>query len=38
MEDVELKDGLWFIGSRLVIPDYGNIREKLLRLAHESTA
>jgi hypothetical protein len=30
------KDGLWYIGSRLMIPRVGHIRERLFRLAHDS--
>jgi hypothetical protein len=32
---VTTANGLWYIGDRLLIPRYGNIREELFRLAHD---
>jgi hypothetical protein len=33
--DIKLKNGLLFVGSRLVIPKYLDLREQLFRLAHD---
>jgi hypothetical protein len=32
---VAQKDSLWYIGTRLVIPQVGDVRESLFRLAHD---
>jgi hypothetical protein len=34
---VSTSNGLWYIGDRLLIPRYGNIREELFRLAHDAS-
>ena len=36
MPEVHIKDGLWFINDRLIIPAHGNIREQIFRLAHDT--
>jgi RNase H-like domain found in reverse transcriptase/Integrase zinc binding domain len=36
MKGITNSNGLWYISSRLVIPHYGNIRENLFQLAHDS--
>ena len=35
MPGIKLSNGLWYVGSRLIIPRVGNIRETLFRLAHD---
>ena len=30
------QDGLWFLDKRLIIPNFGNLRETLFRLAHNN--
>ena len=36
LPSVSVKDGLIFLGNRLVIPRVGNVREELFRLAHDN--
>ena len=36
MPDLHIKDGLWFLNNRLIIPAYGGIRELIFRLAHDT--
>jgi hypothetical protein len=33
---IRCKNGLWYLGDRLVIPRFGTLREDLFRLAHDS--
>jgi len=35
MPGIQLTNGLWYVGSRLIIPRVGDIRETLFRLAHD---
>ena len=35
MPGIQLSNGLWYVGSRLIIPRMGDIRETLFRLAHD---
>ena len=35
MPGIQLVNGLWYIGGRLIIPYVGDIRETLFRLAHD---
>ena len=35
MPGIQLANGLWYIGSRLIIPRVGDIRKTLFRLAHD---
>ena len=30
------QDGLWFLNERLIVPNFGNLRETLFRLAHDN--
>ena len=34
--DLQLKDDLWYVGNRLIIPRTGNLRETLFQLAHNT--
>ena len=34
--DLQLKEGLWYVGMRLIIPRTGALREALFQLAHNS--
>ena len=34
--ELQLKDGLWYVGNRLIIPRTGSLREMLFQLAHDS--
>src|SRR6202789_3868766 len=36
MPELTVKDGLWFIGDRLIVPAHSNMREKIFRLANDS--
>ena len=36
MPNILIKDGLWFLGDRLIIPADCGIREQLFRLAHDN--
>ena len=36
MPNIACKDGLWFLDDRLVIPNFGHVRETLFRLAHDT--
>ena len=36
MQGVECRDGLWFIGDRLVVPRVNSVREYLYQLAHNA--
>ena len=36
MPDLQIRDGLWFIGERLIIPAGCNARESIFRLAHDT--
>jgi hypothetical protein len=33
---LQRRDGLWFMGSRLIIPRIGSVRETIFRLAHDA--
>jgi hypothetical protein len=35
MPGIQLVNGLWYVGSRLIIPQVGDVRETLFRLAHD---
>jgi len=35
MPGIQSKDGLWYVGNRLVIPRTGDLREMLFQLAHD---
>ena len=35
MKEIVIKNGLWFLGSRLIVPDGCGLREALYRLAHD---
>jgi len=35
MPGIQLANGLWYVGDRLIIPRVGNVRETLFRLAHD---
>jgi len=35
MPGIQITNGLWYVGNRLIIPRTGNIRETLFRLAHD---
>lgn len=34
--DLQLRDGLWYVGNRLIIPRTGSLRELLFQLAHDT--
>ena len=34
--DLQLTEGLWYVGTRLIIPCTGTLREALFQLAHDS--
>ena len=34
--DLQLKEGLWYVGTRLIIPHTGALHEALFQLAHDS--
>jgi hypothetical protein len=36
MPDLHIKDGLWFLGNRLIIPADCGIREQIFRLSHDT--
>jgi RNase H-like domain found in reverse transcriptase/Integrase zinc binding domain/Reverse transcriptase (RNA-dependent DNA polymerase) len=36
MQEIHIKDGLWFVNERLIIPSDGGIREQIFRLAHDT--
>ena len=35
MPGIQLMNGLWYVGSRLIIPHVGDVRETLFHLAHD---
>jgi len=32
-----IRNGLWYVGERLVVPEFGNLRETIFRLAHDNS-
>ena len=36
MPELTIKDGLWFIGERMIIPGHSGLREEILKLAHDT--
>ena len=36
MPELTIKDGLWFLGERLIIPSDCSMREHIFRLAHDT--
>ena len=36
MPELTIKDSLWFIGERMIIPGHSRLREEILRLAHDT--
>ena len=36
MPELTIKDGLWFLGDRLIIPSHCGVREHIFRLAHDT--
>ena len=36
LPDLQLKEFLWYIGNRLIIPHTGNLHEILFQLAHDT--
>jgi Integrase zinc binding domain len=37
LHNISFKNGLWFIGDRLIVPREGTVCEQIFRLAHDSS-
>lgn len=36
MPNIQIKDGLWFLGEQLIVPSNGGVCERIFRLAHDN--